>query len=105
TTGERERRRIFGELSRGQTGSGMSPFRQDPVTGRADAEQNSRLAQAEIRAYASSEYQRTRNSLAALERYLGSLSGVPGRKAMFYVSDGLMNRPGEDLYVAWRNMY
>lgn len=102
---ETERRRILSELARGHTGGGTSPFRQDPITGFSDAEANARMAESEIRAYAATEYHRTRASLNALERFLGSLAGVPGRKALLYVSDGVVNRPGEDLYIAWRNAY
>lgn len=94
-SGEGERRRIFSELARGRTGS-RSTFQTDFVL--PDTENR-------IRAYAESEYQRTRSSLDALKRLLDSLGGVPGRKALIYVSDGVVNRPGEDLYIAWRDAF
>jgi VWFA-related protein len=37
-------------------------------------------------------------SLDALKEIVGSLAGLPGRKALLYVSDGLPMRPGEDLF-------
>lgn len=37
-------------------------------------------------------------SLDALSDLVGSLAGMPGRKALVYLSDGLPMRPGEDLY-------
>lgn len=40
-------------------------------------------------------------SLDALSRLVGSLAGMPGRKALVYLSDGLPMRPGEDLYYAF----
>ncbi len=34
----------------------------------------------------------------AIKELVGSLAGVPGRKALLYVSDGLPMRPGEDVF-------
>ncbi len=104
-SGETERRRIFNELSRGHTGGGQSIALQNPDTGLSNADFFGPAIEASIRAYAAAEYQRTRGSLEALKRFLGSLGGVPGRKALIYVSDGIVNRPGEDLFIAYRNAY
>lgn len=104
-SGEGERRQIYSELARGHSGGGISPFRQDPLSGFSDADVLAPDLENRIRAYAQSEYHQTRASLQALTRFLGSLGGVPGRKALIYVSDGVVNRPGEDLYVAWRNAF
>ena len=43
-----------------------------------------------------------RRSLEELKRLCGFLAGVPGRKALLYVSDGLPVRPEEVLLEAWR---
>lgn len=104
-SGETERRRIFSQLARGHTGGGQSINRANPDTGLSNADFFGPEAEASIRAYAAAEYQRTRGSLEALKRFLGSLGGVPGRKALIYVSDGIVNRPGEDLFIAYRNAY
>lgn len=104
-SGEAERRQIFSELARGHSGGGISPFRQDPLTGYSDSDFLGPDLEHRIRAYAQTEYSQTRTSLDALTRFLGSLGGVPGRKALIYVSDGVVNRPGEDLYIAWRNAF
>jgi VWFA-related protein len=37
-------------------------------------------------------------TLGALKDFVGSLAGLPGRKALLYVSDGLPMRPGEDAF-------
>lgn len=45
--------------------------------------------------------QRTRTSIAHQRRLIRSLSGLSGRKAIFFVSDGVEARPGELLYQTW----
>lgn len=49
-------------------------------------------------AYASSRRQEVRRSLDALTLLVNSLSGVPGRKAVLHVSDGLPLKPGEEVF-------
>jgi VWFA-related protein len=44
-------------------------------------------------------------SLAALHRFLDSLAGLPGRKALLYVADGLPVRPAEQLWRIWWEKY
>jgi VWFA-related protein len=109
-TGRDERQRLLNQMSRGHTGGIASPNRVpnplDPDTSApTTAELWGTSIEASIRAYAANEYQQTRVSLEALKRFVGSLGGVSGRKALIYVSDGIVNRPGEDLYVAYRNAY
>ncbi len=47
----------------------------------------------ELRGAAESEQADVARALDALESVIGSLSGVPGRKALFYLSEGLAMRP------------
>ncbi len=49
----------------------------------------------QVRAYAEQEAQRTQETLAQLTRFVDLLGGLPGRKAVFYVCDGLPSRPGD----------
>jgi VWFA-related protein len=110
TTGREERSRILNQMSRGHTGGILSPNRvPNPLDPDRSAPTTAELwdtsIEASIRAYAANEYQRSRASLEALKRFVGSLGGVSGRKALIYVSDGIVNRPGEDLYVAYRNAF
>ena len=61
---------------------------------------------------ARSAYQQARNhsqemhtemqlSLSLLRKFLSSLAGLPGRKALLYVADRLPTRPGELVWQAW----
>ncbi len=48
--------------------------------------------------FASSRRQEVRRTIAGLTMIVNSLSGVPGRKAVLHVSDGLPLTPGEELF-------
>ena len=48
--------------------------------------------------YASARRQEVRRSIAALTLMVNSLSGVPGRKAVLHVSDGLPLIPGQEVF-------
>lgn len=61
-------------------------------------------AEARIREYAETETSYVAASLDALETVVGWLGGLPGRKAVLYVSDGLPAVPGEDLFI-WAEAY
>ncbi len=50
------------------------------------------------RAYAGSRRQEILRTLGALRAMVNSLSGVPGRKALLHVSDGIPINPGEELF-------
>ena len=89
------RRQIFGELTRGQSGGILAQSSQAEET----------ELKARIQAYAADEYARGRESIRQVQQVVLSLAGVPGRKAVFYVSEGIPNRPGEGLLVEWRNRF
>jgi VWFA-related protein len=92
---EVERREIFGELTRGQSGGFL---------GRTSTA-NSEAVMARIRSYAAQEYHRSLTSLRQIERVVTTLAGVPGRKAVLYLGEGIPTRPGEGLFVEWRNRF
>lgn len=48
---------------------------------------------------------RTRTSIESQKRLIRSLSGLNGRKAIIFVSDGIASRPGEGLYRAWGQVF
>lgn len=50
-------------------------------------------------------YHEVRHSLGVLHGFLGSLSGLPGRKAVLYVCDRLPLRPGELVWNVWIRKY
>jgi VWFA-related protein len=59
----------------------------------------------QVAAYASETFQDVRRSVQTLRAFFNSLSGLPGRKSVLYVSDGLPLRPAEFLYRAWFDKY
>ena len=52
------------------------------------------------RTYAESLYNDMSFTLRSLEDMVENLAGLPGRKAILYVSDGISMRPGEDIFHA-----
>ena len=58
-----------------------------------------------IRNYAQSVQNDLSVTLRAMTELVRSLAGIPGRKALLYVSDGLPRSPGEDFYVALTHKY
>ena len=92
---ETERRRIFGELARGMSGG---------IQARASlADANVLISR--IRSYAAEEYQRGVNSLRQIEAVISTLTGVPGRKTLLYLGEGIPTRPGEGMYFEYRNRF
>lgn len=65
------------------------------------------VAQAEsiARSYAQSTYNDLAFSLTSLKKLVDSLAGMPGRKAVLYVSDGLQMIAGQDVFYAVQNKY
>ncbi len=59
----------------------------------------------QVRNYATREHDRVVASLATLGNFVDLMGGLPGRKAVVYVSNGLPTRPGSDMFLAWRNVY
>jgi VWFA-related protein len=90
-----ERRRIFGEIARGMSGGYLAKI--SP----ADEQE----IQIRIQAYAADEYARSLSSLRQIQHVVSTLAGVPGRKAVLYVGEGIPTRPGEGMYVEWRNRF
>ena len=92
---EVERRQIFGELARGMSGGRLART--------STADDGSLIAR--IRAYASEEYDRSLRSMSQIEKVISTLAGVPGRKTLLYVGEGIPTRPAEGLYVEYRNRF
>ena len=55
----------------------------------------------QIKIYATERYQSNKITIQNLNSFVDLLSGIQGRKALIYVSDGLELRPGEALFQAW----
>jgi len=65
------------------------------------------VAEAEglARTYAQSTYNDLSFSIDALKKLVDALAGMPGRKAVVYVSDGLQMIAGQDVFYAVQNKY
>ena len=71
-----------------------------------DVEKESALSmQEQARAAAERAYQETLVTLKTLTQFVDSLSGLPGRKALVYVGQGVAMRPGETLLREWEAAY
>lgn len=59
----------------------------------------------EIRSYASQRYHDGLRSLGVTKEWIGTLAGVPGRKAVILLSDGNSTNPAEVLVEVWERKY
>ncbi len=59
----------------------------------------------DVRHLAERRYQQTRTTMVALTQLSDALGGMPGRKALLYLSDGLPQRPADSLIQAWVDKY
>ena len=84
-----------------ETGYGVhrESDRNDALQDIEDAE-SVQQAIGKVRAYAGSLYNDTQVSIDAIKDLVGSLGGLPGRKAILYVSEGLPMVAAEDLFQA-----
>ncbi len=64
-----------------------------------------RRAEARAREFSENWFHELGLSLRALEEMVDSLAGLPGRKMLLHVSDGLPMVVGQDLYAAIQNRY
>jgi VWFA-related protein len=62
-------------------------------------------AESHARSYAQSTYNDLQFSVNALKKMIDSLAGMPGRKAVVYVSDGLQMIAGQDVFYAVQNKF
>lgn len=58
-----------------------------------------------IRSYGQMQHDETRAAMAVLKEFVDSLAGLPGRKALLYVSGGISLRPAEALLRAWESRF
>ena len=107
-----ERRRLLREIEQVRFGAptptGPRRDRSSPATsrsgdGRASDDADELLIS--IKVYAEQQAVEVRRRILALTWKVESLAGLPGRKALLYVSSGLDLRPGQVLFSAWRNKF
>ncbi|MCH9650235.1 MAG: VWA domain-containing protein [Deltaproteobacteria bacterium] len=101
---EFERREIYSELFREET-TAVLRGEVDRQIARSTEDINRGGILNRIRAYAQSEFDRSRSGLRHLGAYVDSLAGVPGRKALIHVSDSIPNNPGEGMFIAWNERF
>ncbi len=58
-----------------------------------------------VRSAAEQAHERTRVMLAAMKSFVSTLAGLPGRKAVCYVGNGIPQRPGETLLERWESRF
>jgi VWFA-related protein len=73
--------------------------------GKALAGDDVNVAYQLVRSYVERVRNDLRYTLNALQSVSSSLAGLPGRKAILYVSDGLPQRPGEELYQQMLDLF
>lgn len=98
-----ERRRAMVELRLIADGAGGMPVA--VVAGSSVARDRIARSYDQVLSYIQQARLESRRSTAALARVVRSLAGVPGRKAVFYVSEGLAERPGEDLHRYFEELW
>ncbi|MEM7586952.1 MAG: VWA domain-containing protein [Acidobacteriota bacterium] len=81
-----------------RSGAESDPEFDDAVRVALDLSENAR-------ALAEERYQKVESTLEALGGMCDSLGGIPGRKALIYLSDGLPIRPADPLIEAWNGKY
>lgn len=89
-----ERRVVLTQLSRAADAD-------DPIT--LDALRRTTLTS--IRQYAFKASQEIGMEIEKLRGLVGSFAGLPGRKAVLHLSDGIPSRPGEDLFALWESVF
>ncbi len=95
---DQERRRIMLRMSR----SVRSP--ESSIRGQASGD-DAAVAYQLVRSYVERVRNDLRYTLDALQKTTASLAGLPGRRAILYVSDGLPKRPGQELYQQMQNAF
>ncbi len=78
--------------------------RRDALRGIEDS-QSATEALSYARSYAESQFNDLAFSIDALRDIVNGLAGMPGRKALLYVSDGLQMIVGQDVYYAVQEKY
>ncbi len=58
-----------------------------------------------VRAAAEQAHERTRAMIAAMKTFVSTLAGLPGRKVVCYVGNGIPQRPGETLLERWESRF
>jgi VWFA-related protein len=77
----------------------------DQLLRRLETTDDLALAEPEVEFYAKSVHRDVTDSIDALKELVGSLGGLPGRKALLYVSDGIAMTAADDLFHVLDNRF
>lgn len=61
--------------------------------------------QGAVETFAETERNETRHALRVLDRFVDSLGGLPGRKAILLVTGGIPATPGQEMLLAYENRF
>lgn len=85
-------------------GSQMDNQRRDILNGIYDKKERWEV-EGWARAYIETVYREVEESVDVLQRLIETMAGLPGRKAVLHVSDGLAMRAGQDIFQAMEDVY
>lgn len=97
------RGRAVGEESEQEEGPPAGSMTQGDVTAMVQAHAHSLVPQ--LMAYAQARNDEVLGSLRVLDQLVDMLAGLPGRKALLHVSDGLSVNPAEAMFEAFHRMF
>lgn len=97
------RGRAVGEESEQEQGPPAGSMTQGEVTAMVQAHAQSLVPQ--LMAYAQARNDEVLSSLRVLDRLVDMLAGLPGRKAVLHVSDGLSVNPAEAVFEAFHKVF
>ncbi|HVS00225.1 MAG TPA: VWA domain-containing protein [Thermoanaerobaculia bacterium] len=92
-------RMLVGELQQSANPDSEDPRERDIAAMDAEASYSS------IEMYAQQAYNQAKSTVAALEQFVNGLAGLPGRKAVLFISGGLSLRPSQAIYDAWEQKF
>ncbi|MFI5165026.1 MAG: VWA domain-containing protein [Thermoanaerobaculales bacterium] len=78
--------------------------RQNALARESDAT-DARAALDIVRALAQEASEHTRAAVASIQQFVMSLAGLPGRKAICYIGNGIQLRPGQAMLQAWESRF
>lgn len=101
-----EIRRVIEQIEQTSQAIENLQFAFGPMTGETATEvMDARSAYRRVRQLSQQLHEEVRYSLTVMRRFVGSLAGMPGRKALIYVADRLPVRAGEMVWRAWWAQY
>ncbi len=102
---ELDRRAILKSIEQVSAGTALGGGGPSGGFSEGSLESEARGIYSTIKVYSERRYDEVRTTLEHIKAFVEPLAGLPGRKAIVYISEGLPLRPGEALYHAWQNRF